>query len=431
MNSKSFGNIGVSLQPIGKFYFLDYFYILLRSVESHSSYDMIFENFKRLKNKYHLGESKYKKLTSDGEKLTDRQLTKYQYTLGQVIAEAIVYKLIFLGSKNEIILTENGNSALGKFNESKFEFNKYVIELMESETRAFFYLLDLSYNKNELKNGLMVFPIYSPSKLGFAQSYFKTSGDILEYSSKLLEKISLDLKTYTNKKDLKLIEAERDLIKKLVEDNIIGIEKSDTFDNRLFNSVINRFRKFWLTFFLREVYEFKYTYSIFNLLIERGKQIGVLNTTEFFPNINGRVVYPTSIISKGVTNSDFVPICEYPNKMSLFIYKPHWNDDNQEIFVDSLVTNYFQYKSIRKTHFISLADLRERVCFKMRIPSFVFDEFLEKAYNLNLKGQLRKIQIALEADRLPQETNAMYIKREPVLVNGKYKNIIAINYRQK
>ena len=31
-------------------------------------------------------------------------------------------------------------------------------------------------------------------------------------------------------------------------------------------------------------------------------------------------------------------------------------------------------------------------------------------------------------DRLPYETNAMYLKREPVLINGKLKNIIAINY---
>jgi hypothetical protein len=62
------------------------------------------------------------------------------------------------------------------------------------------------------------------------------------------------------------------------------------------------------------------------------------------------------------------------------------------------------------------------------MPGFCFDNFLENAYLTNLKGEL-KIQISLEADKLPHETSAMYMKREPILINGKYKNIIAINYR--
>ncbi|EXZ22228.1 hypothetical protein M086_4043 [Bacteroides fragilis str. S13 L11] len=49
---------------------------------------------------------------------------------------------------------------------------------------------------------------------------------------------------------------------------------------------------------------------------------------------------------------------------------------------------------------------------------------------MNLKGEIR-VKISLEADKLPQETNAMYLKREPILVNGKYKNIISINYGGK
>ncbi|WP_032560160.1 hypothetical protein, partial [Bacteroides fragilis] len=84
----------------------------------------------------------------------------------------------------------------------------------------------------------------------------------------------------------------------------------------------------------------------------------------------------------------------------------------------------------RKTHFINLLDLKERVCFKKRIPGFIFDDFLEKTYLMNLKGEIR-VKISLEADKLPQETNAMYLKREPILVNGKYKNIISINYGGK
>lgn len=49
---------------VKKFYFLDYFYILLKSVKMHSDENEILEEFKILKKKYLLGESKYKRLTA-------------------------------------------------------------------------------------------------------------------------------------------------------------------------------------------------------------------------------------------------------------------------------------------------------------------------------------------------------------------------------
>ena len=50
-------------QSVNRFYFLDYFYVLLKSVENYSNIDKVFDSFKIMKQKYQLGESKYKKLT--------------------------------------------------------------------------------------------------------------------------------------------------------------------------------------------------------------------------------------------------------------------------------------------------------------------------------------------------------------------------------
>ena len=47
-------------------------------------------------------------------------------------------------------------------------------------------------------------------------------------------------------------------------------------------------------------------------------------------------------------------------------------------------------------------------------------------YRLNLQSKLQ-IKIALEVDKLPEETKAMYLTREPVMIAGKYRNIIAID----
>jgi hypothetical protein len=60
---------------------------------------------------------------------------------------------------------------------------------------------------------------------------------------------------------------------------------------------------------------------------------------------------------------------------------------------------------------------------KLRIPEHLFDEFLSYAYHDNKLT----IRISLEVDRLPEETSAMYLRRAPVMVDGKYRNIIAID----
>jgi hypothetical protein len=62
----------------------------------------------------------------------------------------------------------------------------------------------------------------------------------------------------------------------------------------------------------------------------------------------------------------------------------------------------------------------------MKISEYVFQELLDSVYRANLSGNL-KIKISLEVDRLPEETKAMYLKQEPVMVDGRFRNIIAID----
>ena len=181
---------------------------------------------------------------------------------------------------------------------------------------------------------------------------------------------------------------------------------------------------------MKEIYKYPFSFDTFNIWVERGKQLGVIHSTEFYPSFDGRLVYPTSIIVKESRNPDLVKAFEYGNGEILFIHKPKWNNgDNQNDFFESLHNAYFDLRKNRRSNFVRISDLREKVCYKLRIPSFIFNEFLQEAYNKNFKGET-KIQISLEADRLPHETTAMYIKREPVTINNQQKNIIAIDYKK-
>ncbi len=418
-----------SPQLVKKFYFIEYFYILLKSAEHYSDKEKVFENFKNLKHKFQLGESKYKKLTQDVDVLSETQITRYRYTFDQVISEANSYGLI-REKNNEILLKDFGIKALNDFEKGKLEFNKHMLQLMESKYNAFYHLIKLCYKSNEHKQGVLILPVYSPLKLGFKKDGLKNNTHIYDYLKALTKKLESDIKTYTHKK-INLTTAESILIDELIADNYISNDLTSGYDSKNYNSLLKKVRSYWLNFFLKSIYNYTYSFDTFNIWVERGKQLGVLHSTEFYPNLDGRMVYPTSIISQShVVNEDFLKVYEYENKEVLYIHRPQWkNEKNRELFVKTLVDTYFDLKRVRGNLFINLSDLKEKVCFKIRIPGFLFDQCLEETYHLNLKDELH-IQISLEADRLPQETSAMYLKREPVLVNGKYKNIIAIDYKK-
>ncbi|MBF0578116.1 hypothetical protein [Dysgonomonas sp. GY617] len=421
---------------VKKFYFLDYFYILLKSIKSYSVEEDILKEFIILKNKNLLGESKYKKLTIDDEKLTKNQMVKFVYTFHQVLSESIDYKLVVRDNKVSeektlIHLTSSGEEALNEYEgKGKIAFNFFMLKKMEEKYFSFHQLLKLCYEDNTLKNGVLIFPVYSGLKLGFEKSSFTTNQHVLDYSNALRLKLEDDIKKYTKKQSVSLEKEEEILLKRLKADEAIGDDLSGSFgaNKYTYNAVLSRFRKYWLNYFLKNIYHYEYSFDTFNLWVERAKQVGVLHTTEFFPDFSGRIIYPTSIIVRNTNNEDFRKVFEYDTGESLYIHYPKWDNNYEDYYLRTLVDEYYILQKARKTHFINLLDLKERVCFKLRIAGFIFDEFLEKAYSLNLQGKLNKIQISLEADKLPYETNAMYLKREPVLINGKLKNIIAINY---
>jgi len=417
-------------QLVKKFYLIEYFYILLKSVDNNKELKSIFESFRALKHKYQLGESKYKKLTLSDEDLSIKQLTRYIYTLRQVISESLDYNLIKeIGEKDNFELTKLGLQLIDYFENDRKKYCEMLIQLIEKKHNAFFHLITLCYRINTFKKGLLVLPIYSPLKLGFVKKKITETRHILSYLDKLTQKLQEDLKKFTGKTKI-LSKAQNELVTELIADGfLINKNPLSDFDLAKYNSILKKIRSFWLNYFLKNIYNYTYSFDTFNIWVERGKQLGILQSTEFFPGVNGRMVYPTSIIREEVKNNDFKKVFSYSNNEKLFLHDPKWNE-NQELFVETLHSSYFELRKNRNNNlFVNLTDLREKVCYKLRIPTFVFDNYLNKTYLLNIKGHL-KIQISLEADRLPQETSAMYLKREPVLINGKYKNIISIDYKK-
>ena len=165
----------------------------------------------------------------------------------------------------------------------------------------------------------------------------------------------------------------------------------------------------------------------FDIWMYRGKQIGVIHASEFYPDpdFKGKIIYPTSVVINNTESADFQKLYDYPNGKGLYIHKPQW-EKNQEKFVDFLVKAYFNLRRSNRSYFVNLLAARELVCYNMKIPEYLFGKFLEAIYKLNLENEL-KIRISLEVDKLPEETRPTYLTQEPVIIEGKERNIIAID----
>lgn len=413
------------LQSVKKFYFLEYFYVLLKSVERYSDKEQVFNSFKILKQEHRLGESKYKKLTSDNEIPTKAQLNRYLYTFDQVITEAKEYELINGENGGKLSLTEKGRELLLQYEKDGLVlFNRSLFSLMETHYNAFRYLIEFLYNVNKFNPGLLIFPNYSPRQLHFEKSSMKTTSHFIGYSEALVIRLQQDIQNHLGENKI-LKEENRKLLQKLMDSGLLSMNPKEEFAPKKYNVIIKRFRDFWITYFLREIYNYQYSMSSFDIWTYRGKQIGIIYATEFYPNFYGRIVYPTSIIMDTTTSNDFKKLYDYPDGLSLFVHEPLWYK-NQDQFIKYLVEAYFNLRRSYRNYFINLAALRELVCYNMKISEHLFEKFLDNTYKLNLTGNL-KIRISLEVDKLPEDTKAMYLKREPVMVDGRYRNIIAID----
>ncbi len=413
------------LQSVKKFYFLDYFYILLRSIEKHSQRKDVFSSFKVLKQKHRLGESKYKRLTDDGENLTQKQLQRYNYTFCQVVEESKEYELVTEDNEDNLRLNYLGRDFLQIHDEEGFSsFVQALAKLMEDHYGAFRNLIEYFYRTSPERSGVLIFPHYSPRELGFQRKKIRTTSDICTYCKELVKRLENDIELHLNK-HVQLSAKNHEIVTKLISDGLLPQNESDVFCPDDYNKITKRIRDFWITHFLKELYECQYTMSTFDLWVYRAKQVGVINATESYPFTNGKIVYPTAVVMTQTASEDFKLIYKYADNKNLFVHDPDIERFRDE-FVDELVKKYFTIRRLNQNYFINLAVLRETVCYALKISAQTFEKLLDEVYRLNLQGELR-ISISLEVDRLPEETNAMYLKQEPVMVDGSYRNIIAID----
>ncbi len=417
------------LQYAKRFYFIEYYALLLEAIYKYSIISQAQTEFIYQKNSHYLGLSRYRKISSnieDGTLLKSKD--QYEYTFSQVLLECKNFNLVQEDKLTKtILLTEDGYKLLEAFKSNKHQYKEILLQLMEKKYNAFSYLLSKFYEISPQKSGLIIFPNYSPNDLGFSKSEFETMGVVYKYIQKYEQKIVDDLKKYINQKYIVTNET-TELISELMNKNYVSDNLLEKFNLKKYNAVVRKTQIYWRNRLL-EFYGINSRWQAFEIWIYRAKQLGILNTTPFYPDFLGQIIYPVSIITqKKLANSiNYKCVLNYNNKKFLYKREVQWQTIENEFF-NELWNVYSELKKRNRINFLSLHNIKEIVCYNLKISYEQFSEFLSEAYDKSLNGNT-SYTISLEADKLPEETNAIYIKREPIFINGKNRNIISLSYR--
>lgn len=411
-----------SLYTPRKFYFIEYFYIFLLSVQRTRSNERAFEDFRKLKEERGLGESKFRRRAKPKKSPTPRQLERFRYTFNQVAEESRDYGLVAKRENGVWGITKEGNMLLTSYGTPGFRYR--ILSLMEQRYRAFSYLINTMYEQNPKNGGLLVFPLYSPLDLNLAKREIRTASHVASFGDKLRKRIAADCKSLAEL-ELDLPDANEVILPKLIDDQKLPSDPKTEFEPKQYNAIITRFRKFWFSYLLKEVYKVGVSESTFELWAYRGKQLGTINVSEYFPGMSGRIAYPIAVVDDDIRSEDFTKVADRSGRPMLWLHEPTV-DAFLDTFVDNLTNAYINQRRSASSYFTSLYVVREIVCLKCRISENTFGLFLNEAYERSLRGQLR-IRISLEVDRTPGETSATYRRREPIVVRTQPYNIIGLD----
>ncbi len=147
--------------------------------------------------------------------------------------------------------------------------------------------------------------------------------------------------------------------------------------------------------------------------------------------ISGRLIFPCGGFRKTIS-SDFEEINEikepYSN-ISLKLYQPEWYKIRSE-FTRSLQDVYILTSRKKGSLYISLLEIRDEVCRRLRLSSVLFDKFLENLYRESIRESIidgKTFSLSLESDIRPDQQSGSNLLRRPVYVDKVPYSLIAIS----
>jgi hypothetical protein len=153
-------------------------------------------------------------------------------------------------------------------------------------------------------------------------------------------------------------------------------------------------------------------------------ELGLIFYSDFHPQIPGRIIFPVSVFKNAGHNSSFKILSEIqtPGNEFLYLHQPKFKGKE---FTDYLFHEHQRLYSKVKSLYVSIMDVRDEVCRKLRISAELFDEFLKEAIDESTAHPF-PYSISIETDIREDQGGSYQKLRRPVIINGKPYSLIAM-----
>lgn len=164
----------------------------------------------------------------------------------------------------------------------------------------------------------------------------------------------------------------------------------------------------------------------FRIWCSRLADLEIVFYTDNHPDIVGRLVFPTAVFREHASHSPFEKLTgvEDPEHNPLWLYQPRW-EEQSEIFVKTLVETHRRISRRVGTLYVSLLDVRDEVCRRLRLSFRLFDKFLSHAFRMSIRSESSQ-SISIEADIREDQLGASGLVRRPVWIERVPYSLIAI-----
>ena len=144
--------------------------------------------------------------------------------------------------------------------------------------------------------------------------------------------------------------------------------------------------------------------------------------TDSHPKISGRLIFPTSVFKNKDSRAQFYKInaIRNPEGKYLFLHQP---EIKQIPKFETILFNEHQNAFFRKKSlYVSLFDVRDEVCRRLRISAGTFDKLLQTL--INRKNE--NYSISLETDIREDQSSGSQKLRRPIIINNLSYSLIAM-----
>jgi hypothetical protein len=146
--------------------------------------------------------------------------------------------------------------------------------------------------------------------------------------------------------------------------------------------------------------------------------------TDWHPSVTGRLLFPTAVFrSEADSSFEELPAICHPDGRRLFLHQPSW-PAVRERFWATLADVYRQMSQRTGLRYVSLFDVRDEVCRRLRLSSSLFERCLAHALEEPLPAAGWRISV--ETDVREEMRSGGQRERRPISVGGVPYTIIAV-----